>query len=75
LAAKNQEALHAVEQAQKAEQTLNRARETFRSDFLTISRENQRLKTVEETFKSEQELLQQQIAILQNTVSDLQKGF
>jgi predicted flap endonuclease-1-like 5' DNA nuclease len=75
LAAKNQEALHAVEQAQKAEQTLNRARETFRSDFLTISRENERLKTVEETFKSEQELLQQQIAILQNTVTDLQKGF
>lgn len=75
LAAKNQEALHAVEHAQKAEQTLNRARETFRADFLTVSRENERLKTIEETYKSEQELLQQQIAILQNTVTDLQRGF
>lgn len=75
LAAKKQETLHAIEQAQKAEQTLNRARETFRADFLTVSRENERLKTVEETFGSEQELLTKQIAVLQNTVTDLQKGF
>jgi predicted flap endonuclease-1-like 5' DNA nuclease len=75
LAAKKQEVLLASEQSEKAEQTLNRARETFRADFLTISRENERLKTVEETFKGEQELLQQQIVVLQNTVSDLQQGF
>jgi predicted flap endonuclease-1-like 5' DNA nuclease len=75
LATKNQEVLLASEQSEKAEQTLNRARETFRADFLTISRENERLKTVEETFKGEQELLQQQIVVLQNTVSDLQQGF
>lgn len=75
LAAKKQETLHAIEQAQKAEQTLNRARETFRADFLTVSRENERLKTVEETFRTEQELLTNQIAVLQNTVTDLQKGF
>ncbi|MBN8651302.1 MAG: hypothetical protein J0L67_07735 [Cytophagales bacterium] len=75
LATKKQEVLLASEQSEKAEQTLNRARETFRADFLTISRENERLKTVEETFKGEQGLLQQQIAVLQHTVSDLQQGF
>ncbi len=74
IAAKKQEALHAIEQAQKAEQTLSRARETFRTDFLSVSRENERLKTVEETFKDEQQLLQQQIAVLQHTVTDLQRG-
>jgi predicted flap endonuclease-1-like 5' DNA nuclease len=33
------------EQAHKAETTLARARETFREDFLTVSRDNERLKT------------------------------
>jgi len=33
------------EQAHKAENTLARARETFREDFLTVSRDNERLKT------------------------------
>lgn len=75
LAEKKQEVQLASEQSEKAEQTLNRARETFRADFLTISRENERLKTMEETFKGEQELLQQQITVLQNTNSDLQRGF
>lgn len=37
------------EQAHKAETTLARARETFREDFLTISRDNERLKTELET--------------------------
>ncbi|MBK8289890.1 MAG: hypothetical protein IPK96_01995 [Flammeovirgaceae bacterium] len=33
------------EQSQKSEITLSRARETFREDFLEVSRENERLKT------------------------------
>ncbi|MBN8576332.1 MAG: hypothetical protein J0L66_05285 [Cytophagales bacterium] len=76
LLAEQKQATHlANEQAQKAEQTLNRARETFRDDFLTVSRENERLKTVEGTLTEEQQLLQQQISVLQSTISDLQLGF
>jgi len=75
LAEKNQEAHLAEEQVIKTEQTLSRARETFRADFLTVSRENERLKTVEETFKGEQDLLQQQINALQNTLTDLRKEY
>ncbi|MBX2913827.1 MAG: hypothetical protein KF856_01015 [Cyclobacteriaceae bacterium] len=65
----------ATDRAHKTETTLTRARETFRSDFLTISRENERLKTVEEAYKSEQELWQHQTSELQSTINDLQKGF
>ncbi|MCW5910534.1 MAG: hypothetical protein KIT62_05640 [Cyclobacteriaceae bacterium] len=76
LVAEKQQVVHlALEQAEKAGQTLSRARETFREDFLAVSRENERLKTVEETCKGEQDSLQQQIAVLQNTLHELQGSF
>jgi predicted flap endonuclease-1-like 5' DNA nuclease len=67
------------EQAQKAETTLARARETFREDFLTISRDNERLKTeLEAAFASnagEQEISQAQqlVQSLQNQLEQSKK--
>lgn len=75
LAEKKHDLHFASEQIEKAEQTLNRARETFRTDFLAVSRENERLKAVEEAFKKEQELLQQQITVFQNSANDLQHRY
>lgn len=69
------QALHdALAQAEKAEQTLNRARETFRQDFLTISRENERLKATEDNSKN-LEQFQIQLAASQSTIDELQKNY
>lgn len=47
------------EQIEKAETTLSKARDTFRQDFLTISRDNERLKTeLEEATKELQERIE-----------------
>jgi predicted flap endonuclease-1-like 5' DNA nuclease len=67
------------EHAHKAETTLARARETFREDFLTISRDNERLKTeLEAAFGSkagEQEISQAQqlVQSLQNQLEQSKK--
>lgn len=61
-------------QAEKAELTLNRARETFRQDFLTVSRENERLKAAEDSSKN-LEQFQQQLAASQSTINELQKNY
>jgi len=59
------------EQAQKVETTLARARETFREDFLTISRDNERLKTeLEEALGSRAQT--QEIDQAQQLVQSLQ---
>lgn len=69
------QALHdALAQAEKAEQTLNRARETFRQDFLTVSRENERLKATEDNSKN-LEQFQIQLAASQSTIDELQKNY
>ncbi|KXK22162.1 MAG: 50S ribosomal protein L21 [Bacteroidetes bacterium OLB12] len=65
----------AHDQAEKAEQTLNRARETFRQDFLTVSRENERLKTTEDSLNTLQQQFQQQQETFQNTIDDLQENY
>lgn len=75
LAELKQSLIRAQEQANKAEQTLIRARETFRGDFLNLSRENERLKTTDETLKGERELLQQEISQLQSNINDLQNSY
>jgi predicted flap endonuclease-1-like 5' DNA nuclease len=64
----------AVDKARKAADTLTRARETFRADYLAVSRENERLKGVEEGFINNQETWQQQISLLQTTITDLQSN-
>jgi predicted flap endonuclease-1-like 5' DNA nuclease len=75
-AAELKQALHnAHTQSEKAEQTLNRARETFREDFLTVSRENERLKATEDNTKNLQEQFQQQLAASQSTINELQKNY
>jgi predicted flap endonuclease-1-like 5' DNA nuclease len=74
LAEAKQALINAQEQTEKAEQTLNRARETFREDFLNISRENERLKTTDHS-KNLQEQLQQQVAAFQKTIEQLQKDY
>jgi predicted flap endonuclease-1-like 5' DNA nuclease len=74
LAEAKQALINAQEQTEKAEQTLHRARETFREDFLTISRENERLKTADYS-KNLHEQFQQQVAALQTTIEELQKDY
>lgn len=60
------------EQSEKSESTLTRARETFREDFLTVSRENEKLKTELESIQktnakegSELDLLKDEIVQLE----------
>ncbi|HMR55812.1 MAG TPA: hypothetical protein PLM56_17745 [Cyclobacteriaceae bacterium] len=75
LAEVKQALVNAQEQTEKAEETLNRARETFRNDFLHISRDNERLKAMEDHSKTLQEQFQQQIIALQTTIDELQKNY
>ncbi|MBX2895426.1 MAG: hypothetical protein KF763_08280 [Cyclobacteriaceae bacterium] len=64
----------AIDKARKTEETLARARETFRTDYLAVSRENERLKRVDESFINNQETWQQQISLLQASITDLQSN-
>ncbi len=70
------------DQIQKAEGTLFRARETFREDFLTVSRDNERLKAeldesnrIKETLDSEINKLQSEKESIQSKLDQSKKEF
>lgn len=70
------------DQIQKAEGTLSRARETFREDFLTVSRDNERLKAeldesnrLKETLDSEINKLQSEKESIQGKLDQSKKEF
>lgn len=60
------------EQSQKSEITLSRARETFREDFLEVSRENERLKTELENAQHSNPQEGNELEILRNEIAQLE---
>lgn len=60
------------EQIQKSETILARARETFREDFLTVSRDNERLKAELDEFSRIKETLDAEILKLQSEKESIQ---
>ncbi len=61
------------EQSQKFEVTLSRARETFREDFLEVSRENERLKTELENAQHFNPHEGNELEILRNEIAQLEE--
>jgi predicted flap endonuclease-1-like 5' DNA nuclease len=61
------------EQSQKSELTLSRARETFREDFLEVSRENERLKTELEEAQRATPMHGNELEILKKEIEQLEE--
>lgn len=60
------------EQSEKSESTLTRARETFREDFLTVSRENEKLKTELESIQKTNAKEGSELDLLKNEIVQLE---
>ncbi len=61
-------------QAEKAENTLTRARETFRDDFSTASREKEKLQADLESGRQETTRLKEELLSAQSTLQNLQQS-